>query len=102
MLTTEDKKKGRCKFYINFIFAAPDANKELDSTIPPMAIDPAQFKGSLHHGKDDNDTNCWTAPSGEGFMIRGKNYLKDNSKVVHSFQFPKNCMIQSPILVVLD
>ncbi|CAM8942586.1 unnamed protein product [Rhodiola kirilowii] len=61
---------------------APDANKELDSTIPPIAIDPTQFKGSLHHGKDDKDTNCWTAPSGEGFMIRGKNYLKDNSKVM--------------------
>ncbi|KAK2450533.1 ENHANCED DISEASE RESISTANCE protein [Trifolium repens] len=38
--------------------------------------------GSLREGKDENDTNCWTSPSGEGFMIRGKNYLKDNSKVV--------------------
>uniref|UniRef100_A0A7N0SWV4 START domain-containing protein n=1 Tax=Kalanchoe fedtschenkoi TaxID=63787 RepID=A0A7N0SWV4_KALFE len=62
--------------------SAPDANKELDSRIPPIVIDPTHFKGSLHHGKDDKDTNCWTAPSGEGFMIRGKNYLKDNSKVM--------------------
>uniref|UniRef100_A0A7N0T197 START domain-containing protein n=1 Tax=Kalanchoe fedtschenkoi TaxID=63787 RepID=A0A7N0T197_KALFE len=62
--------------------SAPDANKELDSGFPPVIIDPAQFKGSLHHLKDDNDTNCWTSPSGEGFMIRSKNYLKDNSKVM--------------------
>lgn len=47
----------------------------------PVMIDPSQFRGSLRNGKDEADTNCWTCPSGTGFMIRGKNYLKDNSKV---------------------
>ncbi|GMY35702.1 protein ENHANCED DISEASE RESISTANCE 2 isoform X1 [Fagus crenata] len=57
-------------------------NKELDLTVTPIIIDPTQFHGSLHKGKDDTDTNCWTSPSGMGFMIRGKSYLKDNSKVM--------------------
>ncbi|KAI4335601.1 hypothetical protein L6164_014235 [Bauhinia variegata] len=60
----------------------PDINKELDPDVTPITIDPSNFHGSLHKGKDDADTNCWTCPSGQGFMIRGKNYLKDNSKVV--------------------
>ncbi|KAJ7947049.1 protein ENHANCED DISEASE RESISTANCE 2-like [Quillaja saponaria] len=64
------------------LIAAPDGNKELDPHATPIMIDPSQFHGSLHKGKDDNDTNCWTSPSGAGFKIRGKNYLKDNSKVV--------------------
>lgn len=76
---------------LKYALAAPDANKELDSAIPPIIIDPTQFKGSLHHGKDEKDSNCWTAPSGEGFMIRGKNYLKDNSKVnILSFHFEQH------------
>ncbi|KAE8126128.1 hypothetical protein FH972_020873 [Carpinus fangiana] len=62
--------------------SAPDANKELEPTATPMIIDPTQFHGSLHKGKDDTGTNCWTSPSGSGFMIRGKNYLKDNMKVM--------------------
>ncbi|XP_062158230.1 protein ENHANCED DISEASE RESISTANCE 2-like isoform X2 [Alnus glutinosa] len=62
--------------------SARDANKELDPTVTPMIIDPTQFHGSLHKGKDDTDTNCWTSPSGTGFMIRGKTYLKDNTKVM--------------------
>ncbi|BBH08555.1 Protein of unknown function D [Prunus dulcis] len=61
---------------------AADANKELDSEVAPVMIDPSQFRGSLRNGKDEADTNCWTCPSGTGFMIRGKNYLKDNSKVM--------------------
>ncbi|XP_038700660.1 protein ENHANCED DISEASE RESISTANCE 2-like isoform X2 [Tripterygium wilfordii] len=56
--------------------------KELDPTVAPIAIEPGQFHCSLNKGKDDNDTNCWASPSGTGFMIRGKTYLKDNSKVV--------------------
>lgn len=47
----------------------------------PVMIDTSQLHGTLRTGKDDTDTNCWTSPSGTGFMIRGKNYLKDNSKV---------------------
>ncbi|XP_031263899.1 protein ENHANCED DISEASE RESISTANCE 2-like [Pistacia vera] len=59
-----------------------DANKELDCTIPPVVIDPSQFHGSLQKGEDGTDSNCWASPSGKGFMIRGKTYLKDNSKVM--------------------
>ncbi|EXC12519.1 hypothetical protein L484_012331 [Morus notabilis] len=58
------------------------ANKELDPNVLPTTIDPSQLDGSLSKEKDNTDTNCWTSPSGLGFMIRGKNYLKDNSKVM--------------------
>ncbi|KAL9223925.1 hypothetical protein vseg_000010 [Gypsophila vaccaria] len=61
--------------------SAHETNKELDSTIPPVAMDPTWFCGSLREGKDDNDTNCWTNPGGSGFMIRGKTYMKDYAKV---------------------
>lgn len=61
--------------------AAADANKELDSSVVPIILETNQFHGSMQKGRDDTDTNCWTSPSGAGFMIRGKNYLKDNSKV---------------------
>ncbi|KAL6223772.1 hypothetical protein ACLB2K_002630 [Fragaria x ananassa] len=61
--------------------SATDANKELDSEVAPITIDLSQFPCSCPKGKDDADTNCWSTPSGKGFMIRGKNYLKDNSKV---------------------
>lgn len=43
----------------------------------------------MRKGEAENDTDCWTSPSGEGFMIRGKNYLKDNSKVVGGDPFLK-------------
>ncbi|KAF3453005.1 hypothetical protein FNV43_RR03438 [Rhamnella rubrinervis] len=62
--------------------SAPDVNKELDSHSSPIVIDPDLFHGSLHKGKDETDVNCWTSPSGTGFMIRGKTYLKDNSKIM--------------------
>ncbi|XP_022938154.1 protein ENHANCED DISEASE RESISTANCE 2-like isoform X1 [Cucurbita moschata] len=61
--------------------SAVDANKELDHSIAPIVLDTCQIKGSLQKGGVDTDTNCWTSPGGAGFMIRGKNYLKDNSKV---------------------
>ncbi|XP_056162621.1 protein ENHANCED DISEASE RESISTANCE 2 isoform X2 [Syzygium oleosum] len=57
-------------------------NKDLDHNVTPATIDPSNFPGSLRKGKDDSDTNCWASPSGAGFMIRGKNYLKDNTKVI--------------------
>ncbi|XWS70360.1 hypothetical protein CRYUN_Cryun03dG0041400 [Craigia yunnanensis] len=60
--------------------SAPDTNKELDPSVPPVHVDASQFNGTLHKGKDEADSNCWTSPSGRGFMIRGKTYLKDNSK----------------------
>ncbi|OIW19508.1 hypothetical protein TanjilG_06963 [Lupinus angustifolius] len=62
--------------------AEPDLSEELDPHITPMTIRPRNFHGSLRRGKDDNDTDCWASPSGKGFMIRGKNYLTDTSKVV--------------------
>lgn len=57
------------------------ATKELDANVAPATIDLSNFPGSLRKGKDNSDTNCWASPSGAGFMIRGKNYLKDNTKV---------------------
>ncbi|KAF9662798.1 hypothetical protein SADUNF_Sadunf18G0091800 [Salix dunnii] len=60
----------------------PDASKDLDRFVTPIDIDPSQFHGSLNKGKDENDSNCWTSPSGTGFMIRGKTYLKDSFKVM--------------------
>ncbi|KAH9654557.1 START domain-containing protein [Citrus sinensis] len=62
--------------------SVPDANKEFDCSVPPITIDPSQFRGSLHKAKDETDSNCWTSPGGKGFMIRGKTYLKDNAKVM--------------------
>lgn len=57
---------------------------ELDMRIPPICIDPSQVRSSLHRANGETDTNCWTTPTGQGFMIRGKNYLKDNCKVIYS------------------
>ncbi|KAK9100412.1 hypothetical protein Scep_023842 [Stephania cephalantha] len=61
--------------------SAGTASNELDAHISPLKIDASLFHGSVHQGKDETDTNCWTSPSGQGFMIRGKTYLNDNSKV---------------------
>ncbi|KAE8722726.1 leucine-rich repeat receptor-like protein kinase TDR-like [Hibiscus syriacus] len=62
-------------------YVSADANKELDPSVPPIHVDASQFNGSLHQGKDDDDTNCWTSPGGAGFMIRGKTYLKNSAKI---------------------
>ncbi|KAL4302024.1 hypothetical protein GQ457_10G002320 [Hibiscus cannabinus] len=64
--------------------SAPDVNKELDPSVPDVHFDPSQFNGSLRKGKDENDSNCWTSPSGRGFMIRGKTYLRDSAKIIGS------------------
>ncbi|KAK4760662.1 hypothetical protein SAY87_005555 [Trapa incisa] len=58
-----------------------DAHRELDPHATPISINPSHFRGSLAKGQDDSDTNCWSSPGGSGFMIRGKDYLRDNSKV---------------------
>lgn len=71
--------------------AAIDAHRELDPDADAMDIDLSKFNGSLSEGKDDTDSSCWTSPCGTEFMIRGKNYLKDNSKV--SFFLPGSKMI---------
>ncbi|PKA65521.1 hypothetical protein AXF42_Ash005855 [Apostasia shenzhenica] len=56
-------------------------SRELDTCCPLVSIESSQFYGSLLQGNVESDTNCWTQPSGQGFMIRGKTYLKDGSKV---------------------
>lgn len=61
--------------------SVPDATKELNTSVAPVDIGSSQFHCSLRQGKDEADTNCWTSPSGTGFMIRGKSYLKDGIKV---------------------
>ncbi|KAM0026202.1 putative START domain, protein ENHANCED DISEASE RESISTANCE 2, START-like domain superfamily [Helianthus debilis subsp. tardiflorus] len=60
---------------------AMDCNNELDQHVDPVTVNPSDFCGSLHKGKSDGDSNCWTSPSGAGFKIRGKTYLKDSAKV---------------------
>ncbi|KAF7839587.1 protein ENHANCED DISEASE RESISTANCE 2-like [Senna tora] len=75
-----DQKEARLK--LKNTNAAADLNNQLDTDVTPIQIDPSNFHGSLNLGKDEKDTNCWSVPSGNGFMIRGKNYLKDNSKEV--------------------
>lgn len=60
---------------------AMDANNELDQNVDPVNLDPSNFSGSMHKGKGEGDSNCWTSPSGAGFKIRGKTYLKDSTKV---------------------
>ncbi|XP_072991915.1 protein ENHANCED DISEASE RESISTANCE 2 isoform X2 [Typha latifolia] len=57
-------------------------NSELDGSFSPITIDPSQFHGSLRQGTSDSDRNCWSSPGGQGFMIRGKTYLKDSSKII--------------------
>lgn len=69
--------------FISLLFkhAAADANKVLNSSVAPIDLDLSQFHGSMMRGKNEADSNCWTSPSGTGFMIRGKTYLKDSTKV---------------------
>ncbi|KAJ8560776.1 hypothetical protein K7X08_022636 [Anisodus acutangulus] len=61
--------------------SAPDTSKELNADVPPLTLDPSQFHGTMRHGKGEGDSDCWSSPSGSGFMIRGKTYLKDSTKV---------------------
>lgn len=66
---------------LNSSDTAVDTNKYLDHSVSPIDISPDNFQCSARQGMSDTDTNCWTSPRGEGFMIRGKNYLKDGTKV---------------------
>ncbi|XP_020089742.1 protein ENHANCED DISEASE RESISTANCE 2-like [Ananas comosus] len=56
-------------------------SSELNTNFPAITFDPSQFHGSLRQGKGESDTNCWSSPGGQGFMIRGKTYFKDYSKI---------------------
>ncbi|RCV31253.1 hypothetical protein SETIT_6G161800v2 [Setaria italica] len=55
---------------------------ELVTSSSPVSVDPSQFHGTLRRAKSENDPNSWSAPGGEKFMIRGKTYLTDYTKVV--------------------
>lgn len=63
------------------MLSATDANNELDPIVDAVNLDSGEFSGSMHKGKSESDSNCWTSPSGAGFKIRGKTYLKDSTKV---------------------
>ncbi|KAJ1268606.1 hypothetical protein BS78_07G148000 [Paspalum vaginatum] len=53
---------------------------ELVTNSTPVTVDPSHFHGTLRRAK--NDPNSWSAPGGEKFMIRGKTYLTDYTKIV--------------------
>ncbi|KAG2579030.1 protein ENHANCED DISEASE RESISTANCE 2-like [Panicum virgatum] len=57
-------------------------NSELVTNSSPVTADPSHFHGTLRRAKSENDPNSWSAPGGEKFMIRGKTYLTDYTKVV--------------------
>ncbi|KAL3629634.1 hypothetical protein CASFOL_026856 [Castilleja foliolosa] len=61
--------------------ASESEPNELNSSVPPISLDPSQFHGSMRKAKDETDKNCWFTPDGSGFMIRGKTYLRDSMKV---------------------
>jgi hypothetical protein len=53
----------------------------------PVTIDSNHFHGTLRRAKSENDPNSWSEPGGEKFMIRGKTYLTDYTKVGQSTTF---------------
>ncbi|GAA0153998.1 defense/immunity protein [Lithospermum erythrorhizon] len=58
-----------------------DVKKEFDPNRTSLSLDPNHFHGSMTKGNDEADTNCWMSPSGSEFMVRGKTYLTDNTKI---------------------
>jgi hypothetical protein len=54
---------------------------ELVTNSIPITIDTSHFHGSVRRAKSEDDPNSWSAPGGEKFMIRGKTYLTDYTKV---------------------
>eukprot|EP00249_Psilotum_nudum_P005386 c18824_g1_i1 orf=416-2629(+) len=58
-----------------------EENEELMLDASPVNINLNQFKGSLREGTSDTDSNCWSAPGGNGFMVRGRTYTNDFIKV---------------------
>jgi hypothetical protein len=54
---------------------------ELVTDSSPVTVDPSHFHGTLRRAKSENDPNSWSAPGGGKFMIRGKTYLTDYTKV---------------------
>jgi hypothetical protein len=56
-------------------------NSELVTNSSPVIVDPSHFHCTLRRAKSENDLNSWSAPGGEKFMIRGKTYLTDYTKI---------------------
>ncbi|KAI5083436.1 hypothetical protein GOP47_0003179 [Adiantum capillus-veneris] len=56
-------------------------NSDLILTAIPVDIDVSFCKTSLRQGHGDGDSDCWTDPGGQGFMVRGRTYIQDNIKV---------------------
>ncbi|XP_047073041.1 protein ENHANCED DISEASE RESISTANCE 2-like [Lolium rigidum] len=54
---------------------------ELVTNSIPVAIDSSHFHGNVRRAKSEDDPNSWSAPGGEKFMIRGKTYLSDYTKI---------------------
>lgn len=63
----------------------PPSRQENDDLIinaEPVDIDVNICKASsLRQGYDDADSDCWSDPGGQGFMVRGRTYIHDNIKV---------------------
>ncbi|KAL6859367.1 hypothetical protein ACP4OV_017626 [Aristida adscensionis] len=57
-------------------------SSELVPNSTPVTIDPSHFHSTLRRAKSENDPNSWSTPGVEKFMIRGKTYLTDYTKVV--------------------
>ncbi|KAF0919831.1 hypothetical protein E2562_031688 [Oryza meyeriana var. granulata] len=55
---------------------------ELVTNSTLVTIDLNHFHGTLRQAKSEDDPNSWSEPGGEKFMIRGKTYLTDYTKVV--------------------
>ncbi|XP_051150527.1 protein ENHANCED DISEASE RESISTANCE 2-like [Andrographis paniculata] len=63
------------------LIQSSESSDELDSNVPSINLEPSEFPGTMRRAVDEDDKNCWISPSGSGFMIRGKTYLKDSTKI---------------------
>uniref|UniRef100_A0A0E0QJH9 Protein ENHANCED DISEASE RESISTANCE 2 C-terminal domain-containing protein n=1 Tax=Oryza rufipogon TaxID=4529 RepID=A0A0E0QJH9_ORYRU len=70
------------KRHFNSSSTASVEKSELVTNSTPVTIDSNHFHGTLRRAKSENDPNSWSEPGGEKFMIRGKTYLTDYTKVV--------------------
>lgn len=58
-------------------------NSELILSAAPVDIDINFCKTSLRQGHGDTDSDCWSDPGGQGFMVRGRTYIHDSIKVLY-------------------
>ncbi|MCO5561854.1 hypothetical protein L7F22_015479 [Adiantum nelumboides] len=64
-----------------FTLPAKSLENEVVSDSSSMEMVLSDFKGSLYPSSGIKDSNCWSDPGGREFMVRGKTYLNDYSKV---------------------